>query len=61
MIMAGHMMAAHNAQQNSDGSRGDSTPIMKPERPNSLGPKLSKRINFYTSDNCECLRFFGWM
>lgn len=27
-------------------------PMIKPERPNSLGPKLSKRINFY-HDNCE--------
>lgn len=26
--------------------------INKPERPNSLGPKLSKRINFY-HDNCK--------
>jgi len=26
---------------------------MKPERPNSLGPKISKRINFYHSDNCK--------
>lgn len=22
-------------------------PMIKPERPNSLGPKISKRINFY--------------
>lgn len=27
-------------------------PMIKPERPNSLGPKLSKRINFY-HDNCK--------
>lgn len=44
-----NMMMAPN-----DGRGGDGTPIMKPERPNSLGPnKLSKRINFYHSDNCK--------
>lgn len=42
-----------------DGRGGDGTPIMKPERPNSLGPnKLSKRINFYHSDNCKKFCYF---
>jgi hypothetical protein len=26
---------------------------MKPERPNSFGPKITKRINFYHGDNCK--------
>jgi hypothetical protein len=30
-------------------------PMIKPERPNSLGPKISKRINFY-HENCK---YFG--
>lgn len=43
----------HNMQQYGDGGRGEPISILKPERPNSLGPKLSKRINFYHSDNCK--------
>ena len=27
---------------------------MKPERPNSFGPKITKRINFYHENNCKC-------
>jgi hypothetical protein len=27
--------------------------MLKPERPNSLGPKITKRINFYHGDNCK--------
>lgn len=37
-------------QQERGGMGGE--PMIKPERPNSLGPKLSKRINFY-HDNCK--------
>lgn len=29
---------------------------MKPERPNSFGPKITKRINFYHGDNCTLSR-----
>lgn len=39
-----------NYQQMMAQERGE--PMIKPERPNSLGPKLSKRINFY-HDNCK--------
>jgi hypothetical protein len=28
---------------------------MKPDRPNSFGPKITKRINFYHGDNCKSL------
>lgn len=41
-----HMMSQHDR----GGMGGE--PMIKPERPNSLGPKLSKRINFY-HDNCK--------
>lgn len=27
--------------------------VMKPERPNSFGPKITKRINFYHENNCK--------
>ena len=30
-------------------------PMLKLERPNSLGPKITKRINFYHGDNCKYL------
>lgn len=41
-------------QQDRGGGMGGE-PMIKPERPNSLGPKISKRINFY-HDNCK---YFG--
>lgn len=36
-------------------SGGDShhQSVMKPERPNSFGPKITKRINFYHENNCK--------
>ena len=40
----------HMMSQDRSGMGGE--PMIKPERPNSLGPKLSKRINFY-HDNCK--------
>lgn len=47
-------LANHQQQHMNDrGGGGDGQQINKPERPNSLGPKLSKRINFYHSDNCK--------
>jgi hypothetical protein len=43
-----HQANMHMMQQGGMGGE----PMIKPERPNSLGPKLSKRINFY-HDTCK--------
>jgi hypothetical protein len=46
-----HLQHQANMHMMSQGGMGGE-PMIKPERPNSLGPKLSKRINFY-HDNCK--------
>jgi hypothetical protein len=45
----------HHANMHNMMMAGDIQGMMKPERPNSLGPKITKRINFYHGDNCEYL------
>ena len=44
------MMMSSGGGGNMDGQGGQ---MLKLERPNSLGPKITKRINFYHGDNCK--------
>lgn len=45
-----HMMMMSSGGGNMDMQGGQ---MLKLERPNSLGPKITKRINFYHGDNCK--------